>query len=248
MKELNFGLIHLSQEIKHRYFAGLNDGGSTLEDSINWDEDYLTAEFKSGRIRKDRLTTFLLGGCSWTQSLGIMRQFVGQYGGRQSKLIVAELDAMVLGYLKTDLGVTLDTNTKLIQSDLLRPPIKPGSVDYIRLDMLQSFIPPESQLELLTSLKRILSSHGRISSVIEMVSETANKKIGYEFKNKDFSGSRIIPADHGLPGLKYFCFSRQYFNQVCSEAGLVYSFRNNKEMRGVKGRVVDFQHVVMQKK
>lgn len=205
---------------KSNYFKDYERHGSTLADSIEYDLNFLK-EAKGDKFIPDSLNNFLLGGCACRTSLDAMEDFIYRIRQKLStNLFVIDLEKTAIENLKIAPSHYENINRHLVQGDLLRIPIQPSSIDYVRLDYLQNYIPLEKQRDFLLELRRILSRKGVIANMLTFVHEGETNARGYMSDGK--SGCRIY---YDATGIKILDLSRIFFKEIALGSGLSFEIK-----------------------
>ena len=223
---------HLPDILKLPYYWSLELCGDKLG-TIEWDEEYLRKQ------KIDTFRTFLLGGCASPTTLRRFEDFAQKFHWSGTPLVIAlELESIL------HLFRLRNTPSSLVRGDLLSAPLSESSVDYVRLDYLQTFIPPEDQVILLNELKRILSPHGIISSVLWTVPKS--NPAGISFPDNRYFGSRYASIPFCADGM--LLLSEFSLEKLCTDCGLTCEIQNRKKEVHWTGKNIQVTHVVMRKR
>lgn len=230
--EPQIGIQHLPEFRKSSYYWFLYFFGDNAN-YIHWDREYLRT------VNTANLQKFLLGGCGTSETLCRFQNFVQGLESNVKRTICAiELESIIF-----DLRWNRKSGN-LARGDLLKTPLANNSVDYIYLDFLQNFVPPEMQRILLIELKRILSPHGIISSVV--CSIALDNPVGREYPDKKYFGSRY--ASEPMAEGNLFCPSEAFTRDVCTKTGFEIEIPHSMTEPHWTGKNTLINHVVMKKK
>jgi hypothetical protein len=163
-------------------FALPEEKSITIADSIIYDRRLMEIKKRMG-FDTNHLTTFLIGGCFSARSIEAMISFMQEINpAKEMKLIVTDLNSEAIKLINKHLNFSIPANITLsiLQRDLANLDMESGSVDYIRMDYTQNFIPLSAQTTVLKELHRVLSDNGMVSSIMYILPEASSKleKVG----------------------------------------------------------------------
>lgn len=203
------------------YIGGM--GIRSIGQTIQWDQELVRFAPEAH--------TFMLGGCSEPRSIIHMLKFIEKNFitdvNNPPVLYVVDIEPKALDKIiqwkdriHEETGSHL-TRVQLVQGDLLNLPIADGSVDYIRLDSTQNFIPLEKQQGFMNELNRVMSDKGIISDVVNTVDHKAVAHARKDWFKTDpyYKNGCIIQAD-GVCNL--LMLSREEIARVSKDSGLKY--------------------------
>jgi SAM-dependent methyltransferase len=218
---LEIGIKGLSGEQKNTYYSNYESWqGRETSDTLGNDYAYLEREIERGNLEIDRFDNFLLGGCATPRSAQSLRALITDMRPHSdTNLHVIDLEKTAVDPVKI---LSQQENTKVhvypAQGDLLSLPFAEGSMDYIRLDYLVNFIPPESLDKLFLELSRVLSKNGRISNVVSTpYNGTEFKAVGTPME-EDESGPRYI--SNPVSGYSIILPTREMLERAAENADL----------------------------
>ncbi|MCL4364677.1 hypothetical protein M1328_05590 [Patescibacteria group bacterium] len=147
-----------------------NFSEATIAGSIGFDREYIS-KLRSEGFDISKLKTFLIGGCYSAKSINAMAKFMQDLNpDQQMTLLVTDINDEAIERINNHpLSIPDNIKLEIFKDDLTSSKIQSNSVDYIRLDYTQNFVPASSQVKLLKELKRIMTDHGVISSVVDLI-------------------------------------------------------------------------------
>lgn len=171
----------------------------------------------------ENLKTFLIAGCYSRSSIEAVIFLINQINpGKDVTLIVTDINQEAFELInKYPIETPPKIKLVMFRGDLTKIALKSGSVDYVRMDYLQNFVPEENKLELFKEMSRVTSENGMVVNMVENIPKAKNiiqKVIRKLFRG---SGSRVDHSATRPYGFNRFLPSEEFLNQVANHSGFV---------------------------
>ena len=172
------------------------------------------------------LKTFLIGGCYSPDSIEAMIYFIQQVNpNEQVKLVVTDINKEAFDLI-TEYPIEAPPNIKLemFQGDLTKLGLKNGSVDYVRMDYAENFIPLKKQQALLDELFRVTSNNGIVASMMEVVPAATTLPEKFLRQITEAKGSSVDTYTRRHHGFNLFLPSEEFIKSTTKKAGFAVSY------------------------
>jgi SAM-dependent methyltransferase len=184
-------------------------GRTTIAETILYDTALMIQKKKEG-LDVSLLKRFLIGGCFSPRSIQAMVEFIqGLEPQGNVQLLVTDINKEAFEMLKSRLpNVPPNIHIELFQGDLTALGLASNSIDYIRMDYTQNFVPFEKQAKLLKEMKRVLTdkglgvaverimpaAEGKFQQILRKLSKVKGSAINTDFEGK-FGMRLLIPTE-----------------------------------------------------
>lgn len=209
---------------KNDYYQGrLN--GITIYESIGLDLKLIEQKKAEGFDPKS-LKTILIGGCYSSESIDAMIDFIKQVNpAEQVRLVVTDINKEAFDLIrKYPIKVPPNIKLEMFQGDLTKLGLKNGSVDYVRMDYAENFIPLSQQQALLSELHRVTSDNGIVASMMDIVPAATKlpEKLSRHITNA--KGSIVDTYRTSHHGFNTFLPSEEFIQSSTKKAGFAVSY------------------------
>lgn len=206
---------------KQKYYRETSNG-LTIFDSIHLDVVLLSSMIEQG-LNPEDLKTFLIAGCYSRSSIEAVILLINQIIPEQNvTLIVTDINQEAFELInKHPIETPPKIKLVMFRGDLTKIALKSGSVDYVRMDYLQNFVPEDKQLELFKEMSRVTSESGMVVSMVENIPKAktfTQQVIRRIFKG---SGSRVDHSATRAYGFNRFLPSEEFLNKIANHSGFV---------------------------
>jgi len=219
--------------------------GETIADSIGLNRNLIERKRTEGFDTK-LLKTFLIGSCYLPESIKTMIDFIKEVNPNSNvTLVVTDINKEAFDLIKEH-PVEVPKNIKLemFQGDLTSLGLKSGSVDYVRMDYSQNFIPFKKQKELLGELHRVLSDNGIVVSLIKgqpLAKNIPERILRFFSKEK---GS-FVDTNYKAFGYNYSVLTEELVQDFAKKTGFSVSYiesnHQNDTIHGIQTKLAVFE-------
>jgi len=221
-------------------------GGSAREiniaDTLHLDRAAVEMKKKEG-TDPALWNTFLIGGCRMSESVMAMASFITQIKpGKPAQLLVADLNRESLDLLKQNWPIEIpgQISIQMFLGDLTDMGLADQSVDYIKLDFTQGFIPITRQVRLFEELYRIVTGNGIVASVLEVIPGSQDMEEQKRRSQSAFKGSQVDTSKLSEFGTCELALTEEFIMDLAAKTGfrvrffddevqMYYSFRSDNE-------------------
>lgn len=197
----------------------------TVAETIHYDKK-LIEKIRSEGFDTKSLKSFLLGGCYSADSIQAMLDFMQEINPNEKmRLLVTDINKEAFDLIKKkQIVVPKNIYFQMFQGDLTKLALEEGSIDYVRMDFTQNFVPASKQETLLRELGRVLSPTGIISSVADLIPPAKKWQDSLTRQLSKNKGSIVDVAAQGISGYNRLLPTTELFEKAARKSGFQVSY------------------------